>query len=329
MPNGTGRVFLFIFLSLIAVIAIFGVYTYNVLSRITGGEDFSHEELFVDYSFIRATQEENQPQGSIRKPPHIFIAVFGIDKRYVDEFGRSDTNLLVKVDFLKRKIKLVSIMRDLLVEIPGHGRNKFNAAFAYGEAKLALGTLNLNFALGIVKYVIVDFQVAEKLIDAVGGVTIEVKPEELEQLNLCIKELARLAKDNYVPLVRSPGVHLLNGRQAVGYARIRKVGMGDYERTRRQQRVLTELFKKAKLMSLTTKFRLLDLVSHSVRTNLTLEELKALAFEDYNSYELETLRIPVWGTFREETVNINGVPSFVLNADLEKNKELLQKFLLE
>lgn len=253
--------------------------------------------------------------------------VFGIDKRYEDENGRGDTNILVKVDFSNKTVKLISIMRDLLVEIPVYGLDKFNSAFSYGGPKLALSTLNKNFGLGITKYVVVNFCAFEKVIDVVGGVEIEIKPEELEQLNLCIKELARLAKDGYVPLVKTPGTHLLNGRQALGYSRIRKVGDGDFERVKRQQRVLKEAFDKLRNLSVSKKFKLLNIASESVETNLTISELTLLAQQDYKHYSSEMMRIPVSGSFEETTRNIKGLNLFVLDANMKKNKEALYDFL--
>ena len=314
-------------LSLIAIFGVLGYYAYVVVSRITGGENFSAEEIFVAPSFTRVEYSKKTDGLAKKTISSIYIALFGVDKRYVDENGRSDSNLLVKVDFVGRKIKVISILRDLLVEIPGYGQNKFNAAFSFGEVKLALGTLNKTFNLGVTKYAVVNFSIAEQLIDAVGGVTIEVKPEELEQLNLCIKELARLSKDGYVPLLTTPGTHLLNGRQAVAYSRIRKVGNGDITRVQRQQKVLAEVFKKAKSMPISTRLKLIDMVSRNLKTNLSIEELKVLAFEDYSTYTMETFRIPASGTFREAIIEIAGTPSFVFIADLEKNKEMLHEFL--
>lgn len=330
MAKRLGKTFLFLLIIVLSLIAIFGAlgyYAYVVASRITGGENFSTEEICVDPSFLKVEYSKKTDRLVKEAIPYIYIAVFGVDKRYMNENGRSDTNLLVKVDFLSKKVKVISILRDLLVEIPGYGQNKFNAAFSFGEVKLALGTLNKTFNLGVTKYAVVNFGIAEQLIDAVGGVTIEVKPEELEQLNLCIKELARLSKDGYVPLINTPGTHLLNGRQAVAYSRIRKVGNGDITRVQRQQKVLAEVFRKAKSMSIPTRFKLIDMVSRNLKTNLSIEELKILAFEDYSIYTIETFRIPAPGTFREAIIDIAGTPSFVFIADLEKNKEMLHEFL--
>ena len=142
-------------------------------------------------------------------------------------------------------------MRDTYVYIPGRGENRINAAYAFGGPALAIRTVNENYNMDIQKYVTVDFFSLEKIIDELGGVDIYVKDYEVKPLNGIIRSLNNLNKGKKCsPLIEKPGMHRLNGRQAVAYARIRKVGNSDFERTDRQRAVLKSLIKEGSSMEL-------------------------------------------------------------------------------
>ena len=113
----------------------------------------------------------------------INIAFFGVDRRAVNEASRSDSIMILSIDEMHKKIKMSSIMRDTYVEIKNHGQTKINHAYAYGGPQLAIRTLNENFNLDIRDYVTVDFFNFEKIIDAIGGVTIDVKQDEISLIN--------------------------------------------------------------------------------------------------------------------------------------------------
>ena len=91
--------------------------------------------------------------------------------------------MILSIDEKNKKIKMSSIMRDTYVKIKGHGETKINHAYAYGGPQLAIRTLNENFDLDIRNYVTVDFFNLEKIIDAIGGVTIDVKQDEVSLIN--------------------------------------------------------------------------------------------------------------------------------------------------
>lgn len=177
--------------------------------------------------------------------PVVNIALFAIDRRTAEEAGNSDVVIIISLDQLSGKVKMASIMRDTYVKIEGKGMDKLNSAFALGGPQLAIKTLNQNFDLDIKDYLNVDFYGAAKIVDALGGVNINIKPEELSYLNTYLDELAIYEKIPAVHL-RIPGAQQLNGKQAVAYSRIRGVGRGDYERTERQRTVLLSIFNKLK-----------------------------------------------------------------------------------
>jgi len=161
------------------------------------------------------TQIANSPRSKVA------IALFGLDARYEGEHARSDTIMLLLIDHSRKKIKIASIMRDLYVDVPGHGKRKINSAYELGGPKLALSTLNLTFELPLTKYVTVDFRGFEKIIDAVGGVDIEVKDYEVEHININMREVRNLIGGE-VPEVKRPWFATSQWKaRPLGYARIR------------------------------------------------------------------------------------------------------------
>ena len=114
------------------------------------------------------------------------ILLLGTDGRTLDEASRSDTIMILTIDDIHKKLKLTSIMRDTFVEIPGHGEQKINAAFAYGGTTLLMKTIEMNFQIKLDKYAIINFFGFKDLIDSIGGLDIDVKPSELHELNRCI-----------------------------------------------------------------------------------------------------------------------------------------------
>ncbi|MNK03734.1 Transcriptional regulator LytR [compost metagenome] len=177
--------------------------------------------------------------------PPINIALFAVDRRENDDRANSDVIMVISIDQQTGKIKMSSIMRDSYVNIEGHGMDKINAAYAVGGPQLAIKTINQNFDLDIKDYMNVDFYSAAKIVDALGGVNVNVKDPELPYLNNYLNEVAIYDKIPAVH-VKSAGLQKLTGRQAVAYTRIRGVGNGDYERTERQRSVLVALFSKLK-----------------------------------------------------------------------------------
>lgn len=177
--------------------------------------------------------------------PPVNLALFAVDRRQDGDKANSDVIMVISVDKQSGKVKMSSIMRDTYVNIAGHGMDKINAAYAIGGPQLAIKTINQNFDMDIQDYVNVDFYTAAKIIDALGGVNVNVKQAELSFLNNYLDELAIYEK---IPAVHvdNAGIQKLNGRQAVAYTRIRGVGNGDYERTERQRSVLVALFEKMK-----------------------------------------------------------------------------------
>ena len=165
-------------------------------------------------------------------------------------------------------------MRDSYVPIPGKGNNRINTAYALGGGKLLLNTIETNFAVDVDKYVSFDFYSFVDVVDSVGGIDVEVTEAEIPVLNSYVKELNKLnsrAEDTYC--VTESGLQHFNSTQALGYACIRYIREGDFERTNKQRTVITKVFEKAKTLIILEINDLLNTFLPQVKTNLTQEEI--------------------------------------------------------
>jgi len=206
------------------------------------------------------------------------IALFGIDDRG-DGAGRSDAILLLTVDPGNHKVKVTSLMRDSYVNVDGYGMTKLGHAYIYGGAQLAIKTINQNFDLNITDYVTVNFNQLAEVIDALGGVEIDITEAERASANVNIREVAILNGDEGgADYIEAAGLQTLSGSQAVGYARIRNVGNSDFERTERQRLVLNKLFDKALKLGPTQYPAVLAKILPLVQTSLTNSEILSIGF---------------------------------------------------
>lgn len=174
------------------------------------------------------------------------IALFGVDTRENGDSGtRSDAIMIMSVDPARSSIKLVSLMRDSYVEVPGYGKTKLCHAYGYGGAQLMMETINENFDMDITEYMTVDFAQMASIIDGVGGVTVTLTEDELAETNKFIDEYC-WENDMPTQRIEAAGEQKLNGIQAMTYGRIRKGNTGgDWQRTERQSAVLNQVFSKA------------------------------------------------------------------------------------
>ena len=170
------------------------------------------------------------------------VALFGVDAD--DGTGvRSDAIMIMSAGSKQGKLKTVSLMRDSLVNVPDHGKTKLTHAYSYGGAQLAMQTIREDFSVDLNEYISVDFTQMSSIIDAVGGVTVEVEEDELEELNNVIANYEQDSGTAATP-VESAGTQKLDGPQAVCYGRIRYNTGGDWSRTERQSKILNALFSE-------------------------------------------------------------------------------------
>jgi len=209
----------------------------------------------------------------------------------VDSFqGLSDTMLLARFDPNNQKLKVLSIPRDTRTYVEGQGMTKINDANYYGGPALsAMATSELLGGVGIDRYVRVNVQGVEKLIDAIGGVTVYI-PKDMEYID----------ESQHLYIKLKQGEQHLNGDQALQFLRFRYDSLGDIGRVQRQQMLMRAFVEQA--LNVKTVARLPQLVSiiqSHIDTNLNLEELVALVSfaSKVKREEVEMLMVP--GQFSE------------------------------
>lgn len=247
---------------------------------------------------------------------YLNVALFGLDKRENnEEMGtRSDSIMIASLNRETKEIKISSVYRDTLLQQDDGTYNKANAAYSFGEETEAIAMLNRNLDMDIQRYVTVDFSALVDVIDALGGVEIDVTEEEIEYINGYGTEITANTGVT-TPMVVSPGLQTLNGVQATAYTRIRYTAGDDFKRAERQRTVLTKIAEKAQEASLSSLNKIIDRVFPKVKTNFTLAEILAYA-KDVKKYKLgETTGFP----FDKDTMDYGDAGNVVYAIGLEDN----------
>ncbi|HEY5588966.1 MAG TPA: LCP family protein [Candidatus Paceibacterota bacterium] len=254
------------------------------------------------------------------------IAFFGLDRTDVNESGRSDSIMILSIDVKHKKIKMSSIMRDTYVKIKDHGQTKINHAYAYGGPQLAIRTLNENFNLEIRDYVTVDFFNFEKIIDAMGGVNIDVKQDEVSFINDKIIEVSNIEKKS-ISLITKLGPQTLNGLQAVAYSRVRYTAGGDFLRTERQRTILSAMLINIQSLGADKFSSVVSELLAYIETSMNSTDILKIGTKVFTSNikTLEQERFPVDGYCNGKT--IDGV--WYLVTDMGATEEQLYKFIYE
>lgn len=205
------------------------------------------------------------------------IAIFGVDSRNNELVSgtRSDCIILATINEKTKEVKLTSVYRDTYLEITGKSLDKVTHAYAYGGASMAMSTLNTNLDLNIKEFVTVNFESVVDIVNAVGGVSINVTSEELKYINNYIDEIVKVTGTSSSHVTKS-GTQTLDGAQALAYGRIRYTSGGDYKRTERMRDVMMAVVNKAKKMSITKLNSLADTMLPKVYTNINSGEILSL-----------------------------------------------------
>lgn len=299
------------FLGCILVVAVIG----GGVSLAAGG--MLHGKL--NYQEAESAKKEPFKEDGVKN-----ILLIGNDSRTEDESGRSDAMILVSISSKTNSIHMTSLLRDIYVDIPGHDGNRLNAAYAYGGAELLMETIEENFDIEVNRYMLVNFQAFANLVDAVGGVDLEVTNEEVQLINGYLVEYNQLEGrpegTDYLDTSLSGKLHL-NGPQALAYCRNRYIG-SDFARTERQRNVLSAAMKKAPMALVTNGGELIDGLMSNITTNLTQSELSGLMMQAPTmlTYDMIQGSIPLEGTY--SNASIRGMS--VLEVDFEANKNYIQ-----
>ncbi|WP_302631815.1 LCP family protein [uncultured Clostridium sp.] len=273
----------------------------------------------------------------------LLVGVDGID--FDEKYQRSDSMIIATLDSNKEKVKLTSLYRDTLVYIPGYGEEKMNLAFSLGGPELVMETIKYNFDVNIEKYIMINFAGFEAIIDQIGGVEIDVKEYQLHELN---KYIGQATGGGDCP-VEKAGLQILNGKQALSYARIRKGVGDDYERTERQREVLFKVAEKLQKTDVIKYFSIANKMLDYLRTNIEIMDGLNMAYtiSKFSNLETEQLSIPVHELCVDEEFNGNmalrmdryenalilndfifndTLPDFILNRSTEKNQSIYYEY---
>ncbi len=270
------------------------------------------------------------------------ILVIGNDYRVEKNYtaaGLTDTMIIATMDLKHNVLKTTSLMRDCYVEIPGYGYNKLNAANSFGGIELLYKTIATNFNIELDGYVEIGMKAFVDIVDAVGGIELEMTESEVSYLNTT--NYIRPKKYRTVKV----GKQTVNGAQALGYCRIRKNGVttinglrDDYGRTWRQRTVINMVFEKIKAMPKTRWIGLANKLLKNVTTDLSNEKIISYITDviSMGTTKIHQLQIPVNGYFRGAKPGEFSVGSCLVMTDgvnstlnTASNSEALNQFVFD
>ena len=266
------RILLWVFVCAVVLVLAAGGGSYLWFHHVVAGANARVDA--VARAALTSTPQST-PQSTPVSPPvpespgATDILVLGSDNRGDETNGRSDTLMLVHVDPSQNYLSILSIPRDLRVNIPGHGLDKINAAYSYGGAGLSIRTVKELTGINISHYLEVGFSAFQDLTNALGGVYVDVDRRYYNDDPT--RELIKLA----------PGYQLLNGHDALEYVRFRHDQNGDFGRIERQQRFLSLLRQQVAALGPSLLFKLPGLVGAlfaNVSTDLNANDVLKLAY---------------------------------------------------
>lgn len=278
------------------------------------------ETVSLDTDKLNISDEVQHEEG------YTNVALFGLDSRENDlgKGNRSDTIMIASLNNDTKEVKLVSIYRDTLLKLDDGSYNKANAAYSFGGPEGAVSLINRNLDMNIEKYVTVNFNALVDVIDAVGGLDLDLTHDEVVHMNNYCVETSKVTGKSYEKIEPEvEGTYHLNGVQAVSYSRIRYTAGGDFKRAERQRLVLQKIADKAQNMSVGTVNKIIDSVFPQISTNFTLAEMIGYA-KNLTKYKLgDSIGFPSENT----TDMLNEVGSVVIPNTLSSNVLEVHQFL--
>lgn len=272
------------------------------------------------------------------------ILIIGSDTRDPEAKGRTDVMMIMSVNTEKKQITMTSLMRDMYLPLVGYYndgtkmyddeqpdglyRNKLNSAYVFGGPELLMDTIKYNFGLEIDDYIYIDFSSFVSIVDSIGGIKVDVTTEEVEAMNECTREQNRLlGNPETQDYLQKGGSVELNGNQTLSFARMRRVGNADFQRTQRQRTVMTKIIEKVNSVGPIKKFSFLKAVLSSLTTNMSRTQLFFYGYKApfYLGYEVKELRIPEDGDYEFGTHDGQST----LDIDIDKCRKKIQKAIFD
>lgn len=320
-----GKLFKLLLSLVLIVLLLFTGYTALVVFRV------KYTDAHADHSAAENGAGELRSDSSVEN-----IMLYGADNHKDGEYGRSDTIIMLSIDKRTGTIKQTSFLRDLYVTIPGHGSDRLNAAFAIGGAKLATETVEYNFRVKTDGYIVIDFSGFTSLIDALGGMTLELTEEEIDYINWQSWRNKQTDTRNELVIPESE-FHTgkndektasvkLNGRQALWYARDRDSAGSDFDRTARQRividTIITQLRRSDPFTLMYVAFQAAPLITTDMSWTDVLGKLFSLP--QLLRYDKKEYRVPRSDNFSflwVEDASVIGID------DLEYERSRLYEFI--
>lgn len=238
----------------------------------------------------------------------------------IQEDSRTDTILLVTLDSKYKRIIMTSIMRDSKVTTPKGNENKINTIYKYHGLEGIVSTVETHLDVEISGSVLINYETVKRLIDALGGVDIEI------DINECI-QISSILLHNDPNLPEGPGMTHMTGRIALAYMRDRSSGSGDFSRTQRQRNVINELLRKCRDMSLMDLLAVYNAITadKGIETDMNGMELITAFQKGYALLGGEMIENNIPSSHTYSYGSLRG--SSVLNVKWKKNREALHKLL--
>jgi LCP family protein required for cell wall assembly len=297
-------------IAVLAIVLIFvGIYTYRVYHSLDNLNKKPEDSIFTNNS-----KEEVAPKWTGTE--RVNILLMGGDSRGMqkNEVPRSDSLIVASVDPVTKKGTLFSILRDTYVDIPGHGKERINAALAYGGPNLAMKSVSDLLGIPIQYYVYVDFKGFIALIDAIDGIDFYVEKD--------MKYSSKADKHEY-DIDLKKGMQHLDGKSALQYVRFRHDAMSDFTRTERQREFLKAVASKMQTTWSIMKLPdILEKVNPFIETNLNIDDMWKLAALGYDSQIGSSEQIPPMKLISED--NAGGAAVIGI-----KNEQALKDFVQE
>lgn len=322
------RIILFIVEILVLAILVAVLYTVLKADNI--------QKIKVDEENIVTKVNENVENNESLKG-YRNIALFGVDSREGDlgKGTRSDSIIIASINEETGEIKLCSVYRDTYLNLSNDSYNKCNSAYAKGGPEQAIIMLNMNLDLNITDYVTIGFDGLTDVIDALGGVYVDVSEAEIPHLNNYQISMVGTTSDGQTftategkdyTAVTTAGYQKLNGLQATAYCRIRHVG-NDFERAERQREVLAAVMDQAKKASVSDLNKILDEVLPHVATSLDVDEMVGM-LADVTKYNITGGDGFPFESNRA-TGKVGSKGSCVIPNNLAQNVVMLHEFLFD
>lgn len=249
------------------------------------------------------------------------IALLGVDSRDMDDYksSRTDAIIILSIDKTKEKIRQISVYRDTYLHVnEKYGYDKITNVHAYAGTTATLHSLNENMDLNIKEAVIVNWKAVADAIDGLGGIEVDIQESEIKEMNKYIKDTQKNI-GGPKKKIKKPGKQVLNGNQAVTYARIRKDSAeGDYRRNERMKIVVSAAVDKAKKTNPLKLNEIAENVLPQIKTNMeTNAMLKVMV--DFLRYDMSGST--GWPFDTRGWTNYNGAwcgPPVTLESNVKK-----------